>query len=119
MSCAPSSDPNVDCRLAIPTSNVTVLVPSAPRRPFPRPGSAAALSTTVPGTDTTLKMASFVAPRAVAATSMESVPGCRLTGTENAPDDPAVAVVIVVAGAAAPAAVPLTATSPLPPGGGV
>src|ERR1700691_3644832 len=61
-------------------------------------------------------MASFVALPAVAATSMESVPGCRLTGTENAPDDPAVGLVVVVAGAAAPAAVPLTATSTVAPG---
>src|ERR1700684_514695 len=61
-------------------------------------------------------MASFVALPAVAAPSMESVPGCRLTATEYAPDDPAVAVVIVVAGAAARAAVALTATSTVAPG---
>ena len=41
-----------------------------------------------------LKMASFVALPAVTATSMESAPGCRLAVTENAPDGPAVAVLI-------------------------
>ena len=52
----------------------------------------------------------------MAATSIESVPGCRLTVAENAPDEPAVTVVIDVAGAAAPAAVPVTATSTVAPG---
>ncbi len=41
MSCAPSSEPNVDCRFAIPTSNVTVLPELITVRPLSRNESGA------------------------------------------------------------------------------
>src|SRR5579862_5371005 len=83
--------------------------------PLPPPGAGAALSTTVPGTNRSVivKMASLVEPPSaeVAATSTEFVPGCRLTVAENAPEEPAVTVVMDVEGAPTPGAVPVTAMS--------
>ena len=62
-----------------------------------------------------MKMASLVAPLAVTATSIELVPGWRLTLAVKAPPASPVTVVIVVEGADAPGAVPVTAMSTVAP----